>query len=259
MRRFALFLYSLAAYGLFLGVFLYLVAFVGNLGVPRSLDAGPPADTLTAVAVDLLLVALFGLQHSVMARPAFKRWITQAVPAPVERSTFVLVASLVLLVMFWQWRPLPATVWHAEGGVALLLWGVFALGWGTVLLSTFLINHFDLFGLRQSWVHLRRQRLAPLEFRTTLLYRLVRHPIMLGFLLAFWATPHMTAGHLLFALAMTAYILVGVHYEERDLVRSLGRDYVDYRRRTPAFVPGLPGASEDLPVSPAGSELQAGR
>lgn len=258
MRRFALFLYSLAAYGLFLGVFLYLIAFVSNLGVPRSLDAGPPAGTLGAVAVDLLLVALFGLQHSVMARPAFKRWITRAVPAPVERSTFVLVASLVLLLMFWQWRPLPATVWHAEGGVALLLWAVFALGWATVLLSTFLINHFDLFGLRQTWVHLRRQPLAPLEFRTTLLYRLVRHPIMLGFLLAFWATPHMTYGHLLFAAAMTVYILVGVHYEERDLVRSLGRDYVDYRRRTPAFVPGLPGASADLPVSPAGSELQAG-
>lgn len=250
MRRLLLFLYSVAAYGLFLAVFLYLVAFVGDLGVPRSLDAGPAADTPTALVIDLLLVALFGLQHSVMARPAFKHWITQAVPAPVERSTFVLAASLVLVVVFWQWRPLPATVWRAEGGIATLLWAVFGLGWGTVLLSTFLINHFDLFGLRQSWVHLRQRALQPLAFRTTLLYRLVRHPIMLGFLLAFWAIPHMTAGHLLFAAAMTVYILVGVHYEERDLVRSLGRDYVDYRRRTPAFVPGLPGARSDLPVAP---------
>ncbi|MBC5782387.1 isoprenylcysteine carboxylmethyltransferase family protein [Ramlibacter sp. USB13] len=259
MRRVLLFLYSLAAYALFLGVFLYLIAFVGNLGVPRSVDAGPATDTATAVALDLLLVALFGLQHSVMARPAFKRWITRSLPAPVERSTFVLLASLVLALLFWQWRPLPATVWHAEGGVAVLLWIVFGLGWGTVLLSTFLINHFDLFGLRQTWVHLRQRALEPLAFRTTLLYRVVRHPIMLGFLLAFWAIPLMTAGHLLFAAAMTVYILVGVHHEERDLVRSLGRDYVDYRRRTPAFVPGLPGARSDLPVTPEPTELQPGR
>jgi methanethiol S-methyltransferase len=258
MARAALFLYSLGAYGFFLAVFLYLVAFLGNLFVPRSIDLGPAADTATAIAIDLLLIALFGLQHSVMARPAFKRWITQWLPAPVERSTYVLAGSLVLALLFWQWRPITATVWQAEGGIALLLWGVFALGWATVLLSTFLINHFDLFGLRQSWMNLRNRPLKPLVFRTTLLYRLVRHPIMLGFLLAFWFTPSMSAGHLLFTLGMTLYILVGVHYEERDLVRALGKEYVDYRRGTPAFVPGLPGASDDLPVRPEGSPVQAG-
>ena len=250
MARAILFLYSVGSYGLFLAVFLYLVAFVGDIAVPRSVDAGPAAGTLAALVIDLLLIALFGLQHSVMARPAFKRWVTQALPAAIERSTFVLAGSLALALLFWQWRPLPATLWRVEGGAAVLLWGVCALGWATVLLSTFLIDHFDLFGLRQSWLHLVQRPLTPLRFRTTLLYRVVRHPIMLGFLLAFWAIPHMTAGHLLFAVAMTVYILIGVHYEERDLVRSLGRDYVDYRRRTPAFVPGLPGASSDLPVAP---------
>ena len=259
MTRAAMFLYSLAAYGLFLAVFLYLVAFVGNLPVSRTVDAGPATDTWLAVGIDLLLIALFGLQHSVMARPAFKRWLTQAVPAPMERSTFVLAASLVLVLLYWQWRPLPATVWQVQGGAATLMWVLCALGWGTVLLSTFLINHFDLFGLRQTWMNLLRRPVAPLEFRTTLLYRVVRHPIMLGFLLAFWFTPHMTAGHLLFALGMTVYILAGVQHEERDLVRSLGQDYVDYRRRTPAIIPGLGGAKADLPVDPDYGTLQADR
>jgi protein-S-isoprenylcysteine O-methyltransferase Ste14 len=259
MKRALMFLYSLAAYGLFLAVFLYLVAFVGNLFVPRSVDVGPASPVLAAAAVDLLLVAVFGLQHSVMARPGFKRWLTQALPAPIERSTFVLLASLALVLLFWQWRPLPATVWQVQGDAAIAMWAACALGWATVLLSTFLINHFDLFGLRQTWLHLLDRVPAPLRFRTTLLYRIVRHPIMLGFLLAFWFTPHMTVGHLLFAAGMTVYILVGVRHEERDLVRSLGQDYVDYRRRTPAFIPGLPGAQEDLPVQPDARELQAGR
>ena len=250
MARAAMFLYSLGAYGLFLAVFLYLIAFVGNLGVPRSVDLGPAAATTTAVAIDLLLIALFGLQHSVMARPAFKRWLTRRVPAAIERSTFVAAGSLVLALLFWQWRPLAGTVWQADGGTAILLWSLFALGWATALLSTFLINHFDLFGLRQSWLHLLDRPLVPLAFRTTLLYRLVRHPLMLGLLMAFWFTPHMSVGHLLFAAGMTVYILVGVHFEERDLVRSLGKDYVKYRRETPAFIPGLPGAQGDLPVQP---------
>ena len=258
MARAALFLYSLGAYGLFLAVFLYLVAFVGNLFVPRSIDVGPATDTGMAIAIDLLLIALFGLQHSVMARPAFKRWITQWLPAPIERSTYVLTGSLMLVLLFWQWRPIPATLWHVEGGLAAFLWTLFAVGWVTALVSTFLINHFDLFGLRQTWMNLRDRPLKPMVFRTILLYRLVRHPLMLGFLLAFWFTPSMSAGHLLFALGMTMYILVGVHYEERDLVRALGKEYVQYRRSTPAFVPGLPGASDDLPVRPEGSPMQAG-
>lgn len=255
MTRAAMFLYSLGAYGLFLAVFLYLVAFVGNVAVPRSIDVGPASGIVPAIAIDVLLIVLFGLQHSVMARPAFKRWFTRLVPAPIERSTFVLVASLLLALLMWQWRPIPLSLWHFEGTAAIALWAVFGVGWLVVLLSTFLINHFDLFGLRQTWLHLRHRPAPALQFRTTLLYRAVRHPIMLGFLLAFWATPDMTAGHLLFALAMTGYIAIGVHHEERDLVRSLGDDYVAYRRETPAFIPGLPGASEDLPVRPGVESL----
>jgi protein-S-isoprenylcysteine O-methyltransferase Ste14 len=248
MARFAIFLYSVVAYVLFLAVFLYLVAFVGNLWVPKSIDTGPASDLGWALLVNLLLISLFGLQHSVMARPAFKRWLTGFVPAAMERSTFVLAASLVLGLVMWQWRPIPATLWQAEGAAAIGLWAMFALGWGVVLLSTFLINHFDLFGLRQGYLNLVQRAVTPLPFRTTLLYRLVRHPIMLGFLIAFWFTPQMTVGHLLFAVGMSIYILVGVKHEERDLVQALGADYVAYRRGTPAFIPGLPGASEDLPA-----------
>jgi protein-S-isoprenylcysteine O-methyltransferase Ste14 len=248
MARLAVLLYSVTAYAVFLGVFLYLIAFVANLLVPRSIDVGPAANAATAVAIDLVLIAVFGLQHSVMARPAFKAWWTRAVPPAMERSTYVLAASAALVLLFWQWRPLPFTVWRAEGTAALVLMAVCALGWGTVLLSTFLINHFDLFGLRQAWMHFLQRPLVPLAFRTTLLYRLVRHPIMLGFLLAFWSTPHMTAGHLLFAAGMTAYILIGVRHEERDLAQALGEPYAAWRRETPAFVPGLPGARDDAPA-----------
>ena len=247
MKRFAFLLYSVFAYAVFFGVFLYLIAFVANIAVPRSVDVGPAASPMVALWIDLLLIALFGLQHSVMARPAFKRWITGYVAPAIERSTFVLAASLVLVLLFWAWRPLPFTIWQAEGTLATVLLALSALGWGTVLLSTFLINHFDLFGLRQAWLHFLQRPLTPLVFRTTLLYKLVRHPIMLGFLIAFWFTPHMTAGHLLFAAGMTVYILIGVRHEERDLVQALGEPYVQYRRETPAFIPGLPGASEDLP------------
>lgn len=248
MARAAIFLFSVVAYVTFLGVFLYLIAFVGNLWVPKSIDTGAAPDVGTALIVNLLLISLFGLQHSVMARPAFKRWITGFMPAAMERSTFVLVASLVLALVMWQWRPIPGTLWNAEGPAAMALWAMFALGWGIVLLSTFLINHFDLFGLRQGYLNLVQRVPAPLVFRTTLLYRLVRHPIMLGFLVAFWFTPQMTVGHLLFAVGMSIYIVVGVKHEERDLVDALGADYIAYRRSTPAFIPGLPGASEDLPV-----------
>lgn len=252
MVRAAIFLYSLGAYALFLAVFLYLMAFVAGLWVPRNIDGGGPvSDTLPALLVNLLLIALFGLQHSVMARPAFKRWLKRLMPPAMERSTFVLVSSLVLALLMWQWRPLPTSLWQADGTLATALSAVSALGWAVVLLSTFLINHFDLFGLRQAYFHVVGRPLTPLLFRATLFYRWVRHPLMLGFLLAFWFAPHMTVGHLLFAAGMTVYILAGVHYEERDLVRTLGADYVAYRRSTPAFIPGLPGASEDLPVQPA--------
>jgi methanethiol S-methyltransferase len=250
MVRAAVFLYGVGAYALFFAVFLYLVLFVGNLWVPKGIDTGRQAGFAPAIVVNLLLISLFGLQHSVMARPAFKRWVTRFIPPAIERSTFVLAGSLVLALMMWQWRPITSTLWQADGALAIALWAVFALGWAVVLLSTFLINHFDLFGLRQTYLHLVQRPLTPLPFRTTLFYRMVRHPIMLGFLMAFWFTPHMTAGHLLFAVGMTIYVLVGIHYEERDLVRALGSDYIAYRRRTPALIPGLPGASADLPAQP---------
>jgi protein-S-isoprenylcysteine O-methyltransferase Ste14 len=249
MVRVLVLLYSLGAYAVFFGVFLYLIAFVANIAVPRSVDVGPQASPAVALAIDVCLIALFGLQHSTMARPAFKRWFSRCIPPAMERSTYVLAASAVLALLFWLWRPLPSTLWRADGVLASVLLAASALGWGTVLLSTFLINHFDLFGLRQAWLHFLQRPLTPLAFRTTLLYRLVRHPIMLGFLIAFWFTPHMTAGHLLFAAGMTAYILIGVRHEERDLVQALGPTYAAYRRDTPAFLPGLPGASDELPAS----------
>lgn len=250
MKRILAFLYGIVAYAIFLGVFLYLIAFVGNLGVPKSIDVGATSGTGAAVVVNLLLIAMFGAQHSIMARPWFKRRIVRFVPAAIERSTFVLVASLVLALTMALWQPIPVTLWQASGATAALAWAGFAAGWAIVLLSTFMIDHFDLFGLRQTWLHLVRRPWSAPAFRTTLLYRLVRHPIMVGFLIAFWCTPHMTVGHLLFAAGMTVYILVGVQHEERDLVDALGADYVAYRRVTPAFVPGLGGAASDLPARP---------
>lgn len=249
MFRFVALLYSASAYAVFLAVFLYLIAFVANIAVPRSIDIGPAASPAAALLIDLALIALFGLQHSAMARPAFKRWCTQSIPPAMERSTYVLAAAVVLALLFWLWLPLPYTLWRAEGALATVLLAASVMGWGIVLLSTFLIDHFDLFGLRQAWLHFLQRPQTPPVFRTTLLYRLVRHPIMLGFLIAFWFTPHMTAGHLLFAAGMTAYILIGIRHEERDLVQALGPTYAAYRRETPAFLPGLPGARDELPAS----------
>jgi protein-S-isoprenylcysteine O-methyltransferase Ste14 len=215
----------------------YAVGFIGNYLVPKSIDVGRSAPVSEAILVNLLLLGLFAIQHSVMARPAFKQRWTKIVPGACERSTYVLLSSLILLLLFWQWRPIPIVIWQVGGIAAYLVIGFYWLGWLIVLASTFMIDHFDLSGLRQAFFALRGTEAPDQPFRTPLLYKIVRHPLMLGFLLVFWATPTMTAGHLLFALMTTAYILVGVRFEERDLIAQFGATYQDYRRRVPMLLP----------------------
>jgi protein-S-isoprenylcysteine O-methyltransferase Ste14 len=255
MKRTAILLFGLLTYAVFFATFLYLVAFTGNLQatalaglipvlpalVPHSVDiGGTPSPLLPAVLINLGLVAVFGLQHSVMARMGFKAWLKRHLPASVERSVYVLLASAVLMLLFWQWRPLPDLLWSAASPVGQAVgWAVFAGGFGLVLLSTFLIDHFDLFGLRQVWQQFTGRTPTPHKFVTPLVYRLVRHPLYLGFLLALWGGPAMSIGHALFAGALTVYILIAIQLEERDLVRELGERYVSYRQRVPMLVPGL--------------------
>jgi protein-S-isoprenylcysteine O-methyltransferase Ste14 len=241
MSQAFVFLYGAVAYGLFFAVFTYLIGFVGNLVVPKSIDSGPSGPLGEAFLLNIALVGLFAVQHSVMARPDFKAWWTRFVPKPIERSTYVLLASLVLALLFWQWRPIPILLWDVqEPVVAALLTGISLFGWIVALYSSFIIDHFDLFGLRQVYLHLRNRPYTYPPFAVKSLYRLVRHPLMVGILLGVWVTPTMTVGHLLFAGLMTGYILVGVALEERDLARHLGGEYARYRSQTPRFVPSLP-------------------
>ena len=238
MGRFIAFLYGLASYVAFFGTILYAIGFVSGLLVPKTIDTGTVVPIAEAVIVNLLLMSVFAIQHSVMARKQFKRWWTQFVPASVERSTYVLFSSLALMLLFWQWRPMPAVVWQiAEPQVAVAVTGLSLFGWLIVFTSTFLINHFELFGLQQVANNLAGRSTPAPRFRTPLYYRFVRHPIYLGFIIAFWAAPTMTAGHLLFAAVTTAYIIVGILLEERDLIDLFGDEYRHYRNRVSMLVP----------------------
>jgi protein-S-isoprenylcysteine O-methyltransferase Ste14 len=240
MTRIATLAYGGAVYLFFFVTFLYAIGFVGNLVVPKSIDSGAAAPLAEALVVNALLLGLFAVQHSVMARPAFKAAWTKVVAKPIERSTFVLFATAILALLFWQWRPIPATIWSIDDPLwSTVLWALFAAGWAVVLISTFLINHFELFGLTQVWRRFTGAAEKPAQFGTPLFYKHVRHPIYLGFIIAFWATPQMSAGHLLFAIATTGYILVGIYFEERDLVAHFGERYLKYRQDVGMLVPKL--------------------
>ena len=238
MGRLAGFLYGIASYAVFFATFLYAIGFVSGLFVPKTIDSGVVVPMGEALIVNLALMSLFAIQHSLMARPWFKRWWTKIVPSAVERSTYVLFASLALALLCWQWRPMPTVMWRIDNAqIAMAVRGLSFVGWLIVLTSTFLINHFELFGLRQVASNLTGRPMPQQRFRTPLFYKLVRHPIYLGFVIAFWATPMMTIGHLLFAAVTTAYIVVGVMFEEHDLVDTFGDEYRTYRRRVPMLVP----------------------
>ncbi len=232
------FLYGVITYLLFLGTFLYAIGFVENMVVPKSIDGPGSATSSVPWLINLLFLGSFAIQHSVMARPGFKRWWTKFVSPDIERSTFVLLTCIILISMYFFWQPMTGIIWEIENGtVALILTIISFLGWGIVLLATFLINHFDLFGLRQVWLQFIDRPYTHLQFKKRSLYKLVRHPLMLGFLIAFWSTPHMTAGHLLFALATTGYILIALQLEERDLIKAHGEKYQAYRQEVPMLIP----------------------
>jgi protein-S-isoprenylcysteine O-methyltransferase Ste14 len=258
LKRLLFFVYGVASYLIFLATFLYAIAFVGGFVVPRRLDGALETSLPTALAIDCVLLTIFAVQHSVMARRWFKERWTQIVPWAIERSTYVLCASLALLLLFWQWRPIGIEIWSVENAAArLVLWTLFAAGWATVLTVTFLINHFDLFGLRQVWLPLIGRPYTRVTFRTPLPYRFVRHPLYFGFLLAFWMTPTMTVAHLVFAVATTAYIVLAIQFEERDLVAEHGAVYEEYRRRVPMLLPGRDRQRKKGKFSPGGEPSTA--
>lgn len=238
MNRLAVLMFSVVTYGMFLAVFLYAVGFIGNFAVPRSLDSPVRVDVPTAIAIDTLLLALFALQHSVMARGWFKRLVHRIMPAAAERSLYVLASNLALIALFIFWQPIGITIWHVTNPVGqAILYALFAAGWLTVLVTTFLINHFDLFGLRQGWLYFRGEPYRQLHFTMPGPYRWVRHPLYVGWLLAFWGAPLMTLGHLVFALGTTAYILIAIQLEERDLLAAHGESYARYRQQVPMLIP----------------------
>jgi protein-S-isoprenylcysteine O-methyltransferase Ste14 len=239
MKKTLAFLYGIVAYLVFLVAFLYAIGFAGNLWVPKNIDSGTDPGLLNALLVDASLLGLFALQHSVMARPAFKAWWTRIVSPAIERSTYVLLASLILILLYWQWRPMQQVIWRAESTTTIrLIYSVYFLGWAIVFFSTFMINHFELFGLKQIYDNFKQQPPQGGKFKQIFFYKVVRHPIMLGFIIAFWAAPTMTMGHLVFAIATTLYILIAVKFfEERDLMKAHGEDYAAYKAKVPMIVP----------------------
>jgi protein-S-isoprenylcysteine O-methyltransferase Ste14 len=252
IKRTAALVYGLACYGVFFATLLYAIGFLGNFGVPKAIDSGPDGPIVTALLIDGALLALFALQHSIMARPWFKRAWTRIVPEPVERSTYVLFSSLALLLLFWLWEPIGGVVWSVGPGVAAtVIYALYAAGLLIVLLSTFLINHFDLFGLRQVWLCFRGRPYTHLRFRTPFFYRYVRHPLYVGWLFTFWSAPVMTLAHLFFAIMTTAYILVAIRFEEADLVTAHGEKYARYQKEVPMLIPsiGRPEIRSGEPVS----------
>ncbi|WP_299525999.1 methanethiol S-methyltransferase [uncultured Lutibacter sp.] len=239
MKKSIIFLYGIVAYLVFLIAFLYAIGFVGNIFVPKSINSGSETNLISSIFINVILLSVFALQHSIMARPMFKKWLTTIISQAMERSTYILLSSLALILIFWQWQPITTIVWEVESKIAFaVLTGIFFLGWLIVLLSTFMINHLELFGLAQIFDNLKnRQTLNP-KFQTNYLYKLVRHPIMLGFLIAFWATPLMTMGHLLFSVITTIYIFIAVKYlEEKDLRKAIGEKYETYQNEVPMFIP----------------------
>ena len=251
MGRILGFLYGVVVYFLFFATFLYAIGFIAGLAVPKTIDGGAVVPLTEALIVNILLMSVFAIQHSVMARTGFKHWWTKIVSPAVERSTYVLASSLALILLVWQWRPIPDVIWQvSDPNAAMAIMALEAVGWGVVLSSTFLINHFELFGLHQVANNLTGKPMPAPKFRTPLFYKLVRHPIYLGFIIAFWATPLMTAGHLLFAAVTTAYIFVGVALEERDLITVFGDEYRRYRQRVAMIVPFM-GKSRQAPPAPA--------
>ncbi len=249
MKRWLYFGYGLACYGMFFAVYAYMAGFVGNFLVPKTIDTPSGGAWGVAVAVNLLLLGMFGLQHSVMARPGFKRVWTRVVPHSIERSTYMLASNVALILLMWAWQGIDVAVWDVRQPVLrAAAWGLFAAGWLAVPAVTLLINHFDLFGMRQVWLHLRRAEYTSLPFRTPLAYNHVRHPLYLGWALAFWATPTMTVGHLLFAVVLTGYMIAAAVIEERDLVAHFGHQYAEYRRRVPMFVPRFTGTQNGDPM-----------
>jgi protein-S-isoprenylcysteine O-methyltransferase Ste14 len=246
MRKTFSFIYGVFCYLVFMFAFLYMIGFVSNLVVPKSIDTGSQSNLTQSLMLNVGLLGLFAIQHTVMARPSFKRWWTKIIPVELERSTYVLAASLFLLLLYWQWRPMPDVIWSVDNPTwKAVLFGLFWVGWGTVLFSSFIINHFDLFGLRQVWFQLTNQDYNDLKFETKSLYLYIRHPLMLGIIIGVWSTPHMTTGHLVFASSITAYILIGIQFEERTLIQFHGKDYENYRQRVPMLIPFLTGRTRD--------------